>query len=172
MDRNRHRQSAKRSSSWYCSCRFSESGSRRDITEKKTNRQASDVQRIVRYQFTCARRIVILLIVWSYTKSLGFKCLFLNHKLGCFGSVIKAPTVLMTSETRALQEHLKNYLFFSCVFFFFLICNNQFEYMYTQCSTENVYVCCFNNDNITFMILYFLFFLFQLIVNVYFFFFL
>lgn len=131
MDRNRLRQSAKRSSSWYCSCRFGESGSRRDITKKKTNRQASDVQRIVRYLFTCARRIVILIIVWSYTKSLGFKCLFLSHKLECFGSVIKAPTVLIGWRQKRVRFRSTWKTIYFCCFFFFLICNSLFEYMYT-----------------------------------------
>lgn len=125
MDRNRNRQSAKRSSSWCCSCRFRESGSGRDITEKKTHRQVNGVQRIVRYllNVTCARRIVLLINFWSYTKSIGFKCLFFSHKLDCFGSVIKAPTALKgwrQKRVRFSSTWKTIYFLFS-----FLFCNVQ-----------------------------------------------
>lgn len=64
----------------------------------------------------------------------------------------------MTSETRALQEHLKNYLFFSCFFssLSVIVCLNICIHsilpkMYTfAASIKRVY-----NDKITFMILYF-----------------
>lgn len=142
MDRNRNRQSAKRSSSWCCSCRFRESGSGRDITEKKTHRQVNGVQRIVRYLLTCARRIVRFIIFWSYTKSipLGFKCLFFSHKSDCFGSAIKAPTVLKgwrQKRVRFSSTWETIYFLFS-----FLFCNVQMFDMYSYIQTNDV--CYFN----------------------------